>query len=116
MAHAQCTSSRAGLPFKNTSLTTANSVDMGMSNSTCVFKYQNSGQMCPSCSANPRRSCPLLTGQTKDTHTHKLTHSETQMKDGTSESSILLMVIVESEVETLENLGAGWWSPLHVGV
>ena len=50
------------------------------------------------------------------THTHKLTHSETQMKDGTSESSILLMVIVESEVETLENLGAGWWSPLHVGV
>ena len=38
------------------------------------------------------------------------------MKDGTSESGILVMVIVESEVETLENLGAGWWSPLLVGV
>ena len=52
-----------------------------------------------------------------ETHTHTQTHRlGDTMKDGTSESSILLMVIVESEVETLENLGAGWWSPLHVGV
>ena len=93
MADAQYTFSRAGLPFKNTSLTTVNSVDMGMSNSTCVFKYQNSGQMCPSCSANPPRSCPLLTGQTKHTHTQTHPLGDT-MKDGTWESSILLMVIV----------------------